>query len=34
MERTIGGEAVLLNTMNNYQPLSGDNPKIMDQIRQ
>lgn len=34
MERAIGGESVMLNTMNNYQPMSADNPQIMDQIRQ
>jgi hypothetical protein len=34
MDRTIGGEPVILNTMNNYQPLSADDPQVMDQIRQ
>ena len=34
MERTIGGEPVILDAMTHYQPLSADDPQIMDQIRQ
>lgn len=34
IERTIGGEPVYLNAMNNYKPLSGaDDRNVMDQIR-
>lgn len=34
MERAIGGEPIMLKAMDNYQPLSVDDPQVMDHIRQ